>query len=237
MHYSHISEGIFLNRPNRFIAHVEIAGKVEICHVKNTGRCRELLIPGSKVYLEKGKNPLRKTPYDLIAVEKIRPDQEVLLINMDSQIPNDAAEEFLRKGTLFPADSHIRREVQYGSSRFDFQITTPDGTITYLEVKGVTLEQQGTALFPDAPTERGVKHLQELTRCIENGFCGAVLFVIQMKGIKLFRPHDRMHPAFGEALRQAQKAGVRLYAMDCNVTAGSIEIDSPVAIDLTPEGS
>ena len=234
MHYDAVTEGRFLDRPNRFIAHVEINGEVEVCHVKNTGRCRELLIPGVKVYLAKGKNPLRKTRYDLIAVEKIRQGKTPLLINMDSQAPNDAAEEFLRKGTLFPPGSTLRREVTHRSSRFDFQITSPEGQITFLEVKGVTLEQQGAALFPDAPTLRGVRHLQELARCGEEGFRAAVLFVIQMKEIRCFRPHDAMHPEFGMALRQAQQAGVRLYALDCRVTPRSMEIDTPVRIDLDP---
>ena len=232
MHYDAVTEGRFLDRPNRFIAHVEINGEVEVCHVKNTGRCRELLIPGVKVYLAKGKNPLRKTPYDLIAVEKIRQGKTPLLINMDSQAPNDAAEEFLRKGTLFPATSVIRREVTHGSSRFDFQITSPDGQITFLEVKGVTLEQSGHAYFPDAPTERGVKHIEELIACLAEGYEAYILFVIQMKEIHAFSPNDQTHPAFGDALRRAAAAGVRILAIDCSVSPDRIYFGDPVQIIL-----
>ena len=228
MKYNKIIRGIFHNRPNRFIANVYINDELETVHVKNTGRCKELLIPGVEVILEVSDNPARKTKYDIIAVYK----EGLGLVNIDSQLCNKVAYEWLKTKDY----DYIKPEHTYGASRVDFYMERK-GEKYLMEVKGCTLEIDGIGYFPDAPTERGVKHLQELTRCIENGFCGAVLFVIQMKGIKLFRPHDRMHPAFGEALRQAQKAGVRLYAMDCNVTAGSIEIDSPVAIDLTPEGS
>lgn len=224
MVYSKVVPGIFLSRPNRFIAHVLVDGTEEIVHVKNTGRCKELLLPGTTVYLycaPEGSN--RKTKYDLIAVQKGN-----RLINMDSQAPNAVAEEWLRT-TLPHAD--IRREVTYGSSRFDFRIIEGEKT-TFLEVKGVTLEHDGIAMFPDAPTERGLKHLRELISCKEQGYEAAVLFVIKMKGIHAFRPNDFTHPAFGDALREARSAGVRIMAMDCIVTPDSLTIDSPVKIDL-----
>lgn len=229
MVYGKVVPGIFLSRPNRFIAHVMVEGREEIAHVKNTGRCKELLLPGVTVYLycaPEGSN--RKTKYDLIAVQK--GDR---LINMDSQAPNAVAEEWLRK-TLPHAD--IRREVTYGSSRFDFRIIEGEKT-TFLEVKGVTLERDGVAMFPDAPTERGLKHLRELISCKEQGYGAAVLFVIKMKGICSFRPNDETHPAFGDALREACSAGVRIMAMDCIVTPDSLTIDNPVKIDLESGGS
>lgn len=225
MVYSKVISGIFLSRPNRFIAHVLVDGKEEIVHVKNTGRCKELLRPGVTVYLycppEGGS---RKTKFDLIAVRK--GDR---LVNMDSQVPNIVAEEWLRR--VLPHGT-IRREVTFGSSRFDFCIEG-EGKTTYLEVKGVTLEENGIAMFPDAPTERGLKHLRELIRCTELGYGAAVLFVVKMKGILSFRPNDRTHPAFGDALREAQAAGVRILVMDCKVAENGLEIDSPVIPDLS----
>lgn len=227
-----VIRGKFAARPNRFIAHVLVHGKQEVCHVKNTGRCKELLVPGAEVYLAKSSNPLRKTLYDLIAVEKKRENGLFpLLINMDSQIPNDAAEEYFRSGALFPAGTPIRREVTVGNSRFDFKIGEGADSM-YIEVKGVTLEQDGVALFPDAPTERGVKHIRELINCTGNGLKAALFFVIQMKGVTLFRPHAQMHPEFAEALRSAQKAGVKIFAHDCIITPESITIADPVRIEL-----
>ncbi len=231
MKYKQITEGIFLNRPNRFIAHAEIDGKVETVHVKNTGRCWELLLPGSRVYLSVSDNPNRKTKFDLIAVEKRRDGASPLLINMDSQIPNAAAEEWLRKGLLFSSDAVIQREVTYGSSRFDFFMTDGNRKI-FLEVKGVTLEENGIAMFPDAPTQRGVKHVRELMQCIQAGYEACILFVIQMKGMIAFCPNDKMHPAFGEVLREAEGAGVKLLAMDCIVTPDSMKLDAPVPVRL-----
>lgn len=231
MKYDQIKEGVFLSRPNRFVARVKIGGREETVHVKNTGRCRELLLPGSRVYLSLSDNPARKTRYDLIAVEKQRDDQPPLLINMDSQIPNAAAEEWLRKGRLFSADAVIHREVKYGNSRFDFLITEGERK-SFLEVKGVTLEEKGVAMFPDAPTERGVKHIRELIQCRQDGYEAYILFVIQMKGVTLFCPNDEMHAAFGEALRSAKECGVNILAMDCIVTPESIELDAPVRADL-----
>ncbi|MBQ8358172.1 MAG: DNA/RNA nuclease SfsA [Clostridia bacterium] len=231
MNYKKVVRGTFLARPNRFIAHVLVDGKEEVVHVKNTGRCRELLIPGCCVYLSVADNPERRTKYDLIAVEKEREGTHPLLINMDSQIPNDIAEEFLRAGHLFPADSVIRREVRYGNSRFDFYLES--GTRkAFLEVKGVTLEEEGVALFPDAPTERGIKHLRELIACRLEGYEAYVLFVVQMKGVHLLRPNDRTHKAFGDTLREAEQAGVRILAVDCLVTRDSIIPDAPVPVRL-----
>ena len=231
MQYASVIRGQFCSRPNRFLAVVRIGGQEEIVHVKNTGRCRELLIPECTVYLSRSDNPNRKTKYDLIAVEKQREGKPPLLINLDSQIPNAAAAEWLETGSLFSANAVFRREVTHGSSRFDFSIM--DGNIqSFLEVKGVTLEQDGIALFPDAPTLRGVKHLQELTACQQAEIPAYLLLVIQMKEIRACRPNNAMHPQFGEALRRAAAAGVTLLARDCIVTPDSITIDAPVPIQL-----
>lgn len=231
MKYKQVVSGIFMERPNRFIAYAQINGVKETVHVKNTGRCRELLIPGSKIYLSAADNPDRKTKYDLIAVEKLRENAPPLLINMDSQIPNAAAEEWLKKGELFSEAAEIRREVKYGNSRFDFFVS--DGSRrAFLEVKGVTLEENGIAMFPDAPTERGVKHIGELIQCLKDGYEAYILFVIQMKGMTAFRPNDKTHEAFGKVLREADKAGVKILATDCIVTPDSIELDLPVTVLL-----
>jgi len=231
MKYNKIVRGKFISRPNRFIAKVEIDGSTETVHVKNTGRCRELLVPGCTVYLSESDNPERKTKYDLVTVIKDRDDLPSLMINMDSQVANDAAGEWLCRGELFSKDAVVRREVKYGNSRFDFYIEDGERK-AFLEVKGVTLEFDGTAMFPDAPTERGVKHLGELASCMEDGYEAYVLFVIQMKGVHVFRPNDTMHKEFGDALRNAAKAGVRVIAMDSIVTEDSITIDSEVKIEL-----
>lgn len=226
MKYKRITEGRFISRANRFIATVEMEGVPTTVHVKNTGRCRELLVPGTTVYLAVSDNPSRKTKYDLIAVDK-----NGLLINMDSQIPNDIAAEWLPGSGLFSPDAIIRREVTCGQSRFDFMICE-DGKTSYLEVKGVTLETDGVARFPDAPTERGAKHLRELTALAKQGIGAYVLFVIQMKQIRELRPNDIMDPAFGAALREAAQAGVVIRAVDCVVTPESIMADREVKIVL-----
>lgn len=231
MKYENIVKGEFLSRPNRFIAKVKIGDEIHTVHVKNTGRCKELLVPNATVFLAEAENPNRKTKYDLIAVEKGLESGEKMLINMDSQIVNAAAEEWLKKGELFGKNAVIRREVTFGKSRFDFYIESNDRKI-FLEVKGVTLESGGVASFPDAPTERGIKHINELITCCNNGYEGYILFVIQMKGVTEFTPNDITHKAFGDALRQAEKSGVKIIAMDCKVTPDSIKIDKRVKISL-----
>lgn len=231
MKYNSIVKGIFLSRPNRFIAKVLVDGKEETVHVKNTGRCKELLTDGVTVYLSVADNPLRKTKYDLIAVEKIRDGKAPLLVNMDSQVPNTVAGEWLRKCGLFSAEAVIRREVTYGKSRFDFYIEDGERK-AFLEVKGVTLENDGVASFPDAPTERGVKHINELCECVQNGYEGYILFVIQMKEIAYMTPNDTTHKAFGDALRKAESVGVKILAVDSVVTPDSIVCDKPVKVIL-----
>lgn len=231
MHYNNIHKAEFVSRPNRFIAEVLLDGETVIAHVKNTGRCKELLIEGATVYLDEPIGKSRRTKYDLVAVEKRLSNGEALLINMDSNAPNSAVEEFLRRGDLFPASATVRREVKKGNSRFDFCIDD-DGQISYLEVKGVTLEKDGTASFPDAPTERGVKHIEELISLKKQGYGAAILFVIQMKGIGEFRPNDITHKSFGEALRRAEQTGVSIYAYDSIVTPTSMAIDRPVKVVL-----
>ena len=225
MQYSNMVPGIFRARPNRFIAHVEIDGQVQICHVKNTGRCKELLIPGCRVWCQKAQNPQRKTLYDLIAVQK--GDR---LINMDSQAPNIAAGEWLLNGGLGEI-SQLKAEYTHGDSRFDFSFLK-DGKRCFLEVKGVTLENDGVCAFPDAPTTRGVKHINGLISAVKEGFGAYILFVIQMPDIKYLHPNDRTDPAFGDALRAAAEAGVVLLARDCAVTEDTMVLRLPVLIDL-----
>lgn len=226
MKYQNIESAVFLERPNRFVAYVELGGEREKCHVKNTGRCRELLVPGAEVYLQRAEKPNRKTNYDLIGVKKGK-----RIVNMDSQIPNYAVREWLEKGGLFETITQLRPETKYGNSRFDFYLEA-EGKRIFMEVKGVTLEEEGIARFPDAPTERGVKHIHELMECKKDGCEAYIFFVIQMKGIKSFEPNDRTHPAFGEALRQAAAAGVHILAYDCQVTEDSIEIDQKIQVRL-----
>ena len=225
MYYKNIVPGVFMKRPNRFVAHIEIEGKEEICHVKNTGRCRELLPAGAQVWCARSDNPARKTRYDLITVQK--GDR---LINMDSQAPNCAAKEWLEQGGLGQIEN-LRPESRHGNSRFDFSFTK-DGRPCFLEVKGVTLENDGVCAFPDAPTTRGAKHLQELTQLAKSGYGAYVLFVIQMADVKYLHPNDTTDPDFGKALREAKNAGVQILAMDCDVTPASMEIRSPVEVIL-----
>lgn len=222
--YQQVKEGIFLSRPNRFIAHVLVDGKEEVCHVKNTGRCRELLVPGARVTLSVSDHPNRKTKYDLVAVWK-----GDTYINMDSQAPNHAAGEALWR--LIPGARRVKGEVTHGESRLDFCVETEKET-WFVEVKGVTLEKDGHALFPDAPTERGIKHLHTLVKCVEEGHKAAALFVIQMKGVYSFSPHDAMHPAFGQALREAAQKGVEIWAYDCVVTENGMTIDQLIRVML-----
>ncbi|MCM1026646.1 MAG: A/G-specific adenine glycosylase [Roseburia sp.] len=229
MKYIEIEKGRFQQRPNRFIAYVELNGRSERVHVKNTGRCRELLTPGAAVYLEKGRNPGRSTAYDLIAVEKGE-----RLVNMDSQAPNRAVEEWLRSGGLFPETTLIRPETVYGNSRFDFYVETAEEKI-FIEVKGVTLEEEGVVRFPDAPSERAVKHVEELIAAKQSGYRVFVLFVVQMEGVKYFTPNRDTHPAFAEALCRAAEAGVEILAYDCAVTPDSMRLRSPVPVRLGVE--
>lgn len=231
MRYRKVIPGRFISRPDRFTAIVLVGGSEEKVHVKNTGRCRELLLPDASVYLAEADNPDRRTRYDLIAVEKVLDDGSKILINMDSQAPNKAAGEWLRSGGLFGEGASVRSEVRYRDSRFDFYIEQGERRI-FLEVKGVTLEREGVAMFPDAPTERGLKHVRELAECINEGYEAYVLFVIQMKGMHLFRPNNATHPQFGEALAEAQRRGVNIAAYDCIVEPDSMTIDSSVDVLL-----
>lgn len=220
-----IVTGKFLSRPNRFIAHIEIDGTDQICHVKNTGRCKELLQPGATVYCADCLSDTRKTRYDLIAVQK--GDR---LINMDSQIPNYAVKQWLEAGNLGELQQ-IKPETVFGTSRFDFSFCK-DGKLCFLEVKGVTLENDGICAFPDAPTQRGTRHLQELTELCQRGYGAYVLFVIQMGGANYLHPNDGTDPAFGKALRDAHSAGVQVLAYDCKVTPSSITLHTPVEVRL-----
>ena len=222
--YREVCPARFLERPNRFVAYVELEGRRQVCHVKNTGRCRELLVPGAEVYLEKAANPERKTPYDLIAVRK--GDR---LINMDAQAPNRVFGEWA--AAYWPGLVSLRPESTYGDSRFDFRLETEQGTC-FVEVKGVTLEADGFARFPDAPTERGVKHIRELEKAAREGYGAVLFFVIQMEGIHSVAPNDMTHPAFGQALRQAAENGVRVMAYDCAVEPDSLTLRSPVPVEL-----
>ncbi len=222
MRYDSIREAIFIERPNRFIAHVLLDGEPVVCHVKNTGRCRELLVPGSRVILSRGANPLRKTAYDLISVYKGE-----RLVNMDSQSPNAIAAEYLPR--LFPHLETLRREVTWGDSRFDF-CGVKGGRPFYLEVKGVTLEQADRTYFPDAPTERGVKHLRELTKLQQSGTDAYVLFVIQMQDVLSVQANRETDPAFADALLAARAAGVGIHAVDCMVTPDSVTARKPVPV-------
>ncbi len=228
MTYERVVQGKFLARPNRFIAQVEINGQIETCHVKNTGRCRELLVQGAAVYLAESGNPKRKTRFDLIAVEKGE-----RLINMDSQAPNKAAVEYLP--SLLPGLTLLRPETSFGSSRFDFYAEAA-GEKWFIEVKGVTLEEDGVVLFPDAPTQRGVKHLHELCAALEAGYRAMALFIVQMADVRYFTPNARTHPAFAQALKEAQAKGVALRAVDCLVTPSSLTARRPVEIRLAGGG-
>ena len=225
MQYENMVRGEFLRRPNRFIAHVRIDGAEQVVHVKNTGRCRELLPEGAQVWCQHFSSQTRKTAYDLIAVQK-----GARLINMDSQAPNKAAMEWLQRGGLGEI-SDLKAEVTQGDSRFDFSFTK-DGKRCYLEVKGCTLETDGICAFPDAPTTRGAKHLRHLTDLSGEGFGAYVLFVIQMEDVVCIHPNDATDPAFGQALREAAAAGVQVLAMDCAVTPNSMTIRKPVKVIL-----
>ncbi|MGI6492918.1 MAG: DNA/RNA nuclease SfsA [Pelotomaculum sp.] len=216
MKYENIKKALFLSRPNRFIANIEIDGREEICHVKNTGRCKELLLPRANIYVQEQQSKRRKTKYDLISVYK-----QERLINIDSQAPNKLFHEWVLESNFFKDVQLIKPEARYKNSRFDFYLETSDRKIL-VEVKGVTLEENGVAMFPDAPTERGVRHLHELGLSIKEGFEAYVFFVIQMKGVRYFTPNVKTHPAFGETLVQAANLGVQVLAFDCEVTSNTI---------------
>lgn len=225
MQYSNMTPGIFLARPNRFIAHVQIDGVTEVCHVKNTGRCRELLPPGAEVWCQRSDSTTRKTKFDLITVRK--GDR---LINMDSQAPNIAVGEWLRAGGLGPV-ADLRAETVHGDSRFDHSFTR-GGQKCFLEVKGVTLENDGVCAFPDAPTARGTKHLRGLIQAAREGYGAYVLFVIQMSDVKYLRPNDATDPVFADALREAAQSGVHVLAIDCHVTPDTMTLRQSVEVCL-----
>lgn len=230
MTYPNIHPGIFLKRPNRFIAHVEVEGTVEVCHVKNTGRCRELLVPGATVWLVESGNPTRKTRFDLVAVEKQRPGG-TLLVNMDSQAPNHIFGEWARAGNFRPGLKLLRPETTYGNSRFDYywEDSKKRG---FVEIKGVTLEHDGVVRFPDAPTLRGVKHLEELMEAKAAGYEAAVCFIVQMEGMKYLEPNDATHPEFGETLRRCAKAGVQVFALECETAPGYVKAVREIPVCL-----
>lgn len=228
MQYQSVKKAVFLRRPNRFIAQVELEGAEETVHVKNTGRCRELLVPGAAVYLAEGTNPNRKTRYDLIAVEK--GDR---LINMDAQAPNRVFGEWAAAGGFRSGLTLLRPETTWGNSRFDFYWeSSENGRKGFVEVKGVTLEEGGAVYFPDAPTERGVKHVEELMACRAAGYEAALFLVVQMEGVAFWSPNDRTHPSFGAAVRRAAAAGVEILCRDCRATPDSLTMGEPVEIRL-----
>ena len=226
MNYERIRKAFFIERPNRFIAYVQLDGEKETVHVKNTGRCAELLVPGAPVYIQESVNPARQTKWDLRAVEKGK-----RMINMDSQIPNKVVQEWIEGGNLFPDVRLVRPETTYGNSRFDLYVEAGDSRI-FIEVKGVTLEEDGVCRFPDAPSDRAVKHMEELVRAKKEGYETYVFFVIQMKDVRYFTPNTDTHPAFAEALKKAAAAGVKILAYDCEVTSDSITIREPVDVVL-----
>ena len=231
MKYNRVVPGVFLKRPNRFIAHVCIHGKEEVCHVKNTGRCKELLVPGCTVYCAVSDNPKRKTKFDLIAVEK-KVESSTLLINMDSQAPNAAVKEWLASGASpFGQIDLLKPECRHGNSRFDFYLECNKRKI-FIEVKGVTLEDDGVVLFPDAPTERGVKHVHELIQCHGEGCETYILFVVQMERARYFTPNRKTHPQFADAMYEAKQAGVELMAYMCTVCPDEMKMDKPLEIKL-----
>ena len=226
MRYSNIHRAVFLDRPNRFVAHCEMGGEMLTVHVKNTGRCRELLVPGAEVWLTKSENPARKTAFDLIAVQKGH-----RLVNMDSAAPNAAFGEYARAGRFLPDTQGVRAEVRWGDSRFDFRMEA-GGKTHFVEVKGVTLEENGAVRFPDAPTERGVKHLRELQKVAAEGHGAHAVFIIQMADVAAFSPNDDTHPAFGAALREAAQNGVQVHAFWCAVTPDTMHIAGTVPVML-----
>ena len=226
MKYENVKKAKFISRPNRFIAYIEIDGKTEVAHVKNTGRCRELLVPDAEIYVQEFDNTARKTKYDLIAVKK--GDR---LINMDSQVPNKVFGEWVQNGKFTDGVMLVRPETFYGDSRFDFYIEAGARRI-FVEVKGVTLEENGIVRFPDAPTERGVKHLRELMRAKEEGYEAFVAFIVQMDNVSHFEPNDATHLQFGETLREAARNGVSVIALSCHITPDSIDAVKEIKVKI-----
>ena len=226
MTYPNIRSGKFLARPNRFIAHVEVDGATEVCHVKNTGRCRELLVPGATVWLVESDDPKRKTRFDLVAVEK-----GALLVNMDSQAPNRIFREWVQAGNFRPGLKLLRGETTFGNSRFDFYWEDSEKR-GFVEIKGVTLETDGVVRFPDAPTQRGVKHLEELMAAKAAGYEAAVCFIVQMEGMKHLEPNDATHPEFGQALRRCAAAGVEVFALECETAPGYVKAVREIPVKL-----
>lgn len=243
MKYSNVISAEFVCRPNRFIAEVMVGGERVRAHVKNTGRCAELLVPGAKVYVQDHRDSMgsRKLAYSLISVEKYLPDGRTIIVNMDSQAPNRVVKEALEEGRLrlpgLDSLEIIRPESRWGGSRLDFFLRDVQGREAYAEVKGVNLESEGVALFPDAPTDRGIRHLNELINIKESGRQAYVIFIIQMAGIRYLAPNDMRHRAFGEALRNAEAAGVKILAFDCEVQPVEIKIKSPVKTVLRRNGN
>ncbi len=226
MKYDSIHSGIFVSRKNRFIAEVNVGGSPVLCHVKNTGRLKELLVTGAEVFLEESKNPERKTKFDLISVKK-----DGKTVNIDSTAPNAAFGEFLKRTEFFGDITDISPECRYKNSRFDFFFVA-NGKKTFAEVKGVTLERDGTALFPDAPTERGIKHINELCDCVSEGYMAYIVFVIQMKGVKSFSPNAETHKEFAQTLAKARQKGVGILCFDCEVSPDSMFIDDRIEVVL-----
>ncbi len=226
MQYPNICAAVFMARLNRFVAQVLLDGQIVPVHVKNTGRCRELLVPGARVWLTRSGNPARKTAYDLVAAEK-----EGRLVNMDAQAPNKVFGEWAAEGRFVPGLTRLQAERTHGDSRFDFYWESGPRR-GFVEVKGVTLERDGAVYFPDAPTERGVKHLRGLTACLREGYEAAVCFVAQMNGVTFFSPNDETHPAFGAALREAAAAGVKVLALDCLTEPDRLTLHEPVEVRL-----
>lgn len=227
MRYPAIRRGRFLARLNRFVAEVLLDGERVLCHVKNTGRCQELLIPGAIVYLNECASAHRKTRFDLVTVEK-----QGRLINMDSQAPNRVFREYTERGLFLPDITRIQPEYRFGDSRFDFYLEQ-GGKMHLVEVKGVTLEENNIVRFPDAPTERGMKHIKGLISARELGYDCWICFVVQMSGTRYLTPNDDTHPAFGEALRAAQREGVAVLALECSVSPDSLEITRQIPVVLS----
>lgn len=226
MKYNNINKAKFIKRLNRFVCEVELEGEKVLCHVKNTGRCRELLKEGATVYLQKSDNPDRKYKYSLITVRKGE-----RLVNMDSQAPNKAVHEWLKAEKLFKNITYLKPESTYGKSRFDFYFEY-EGKKAYMEVKGVTLENDGIVSFPDAPTERGVKHINELCECVKQGYEAYIMFVVQMKDVLYFTPNAENDPAFAKAIRKAENKGVKVLCYDCEITENEMKLKDEVVIKL-----